>query len=114
MSASARQSISRPPECPPSTGRPRSGETLTAAITGITDGNGLDGVSYAYQWTAGGSNIDGATGSSLTLTSSQEGQTIQVRVSFNDDDGFSETATSVATDAVAAAEQANNPRHGAA
>ncbi len=93
-------------------GTPQVGETLTAAITGITDGNGLDGVSYAYQWTAGGSNIDGATGSSLTLTSSQEGQTIQVRVSFNDDDGFSETATSVATDAVAAAEQANNPATG--
>ncbi len=89
-------------------GTPQVGETLTAAITGITDGNGLDGVSYAYQWTAGGSDIDGATGSSLTLTSSQEGQTIQVRVSFNDDDGFSETATSVASEPVAAAEQANN------
>ena len=89
-------------------GTPQVNETLTAAITAITDGNGLDSVSYAYQWTAGGSNIDGATGSSLTLTSSQEGQTIQVRVSFTDDDGFSETATSVATDAVAAAEQANH------
>ena len=93
-------------------GTPQVNETLTAAIAGITDGNGLDGVSYAYQWTAGGSNIDGATGSSLTLTSSQEGQTIQVRVSFNDDDGFSETATSVPTDAVAAAEVANNPATG--
>ncbi len=88
-------------------GTPQVGETLTAAITGITDGNGLDNVSYAYQWTAGGSNIGGATGSSITLTSGQEGQTIQVRVSFNDDDGLSETATSVATDPVAAAEQAN-------
>ena len=93
-------------------GTPQVNETLTAAIAGITDGNGLDGVSYAYQWTAGGSNIDGATGSSLTLTSRQEGQTIQVRVSFNDDDGFSETATSVPTDAVAAAEVANNPATG--
>ena len=89
-------------------GTPQVNETLTAAITGIADGNGLDGVSYAYQWTAGGSNIDGATSSSLTLTSSQESQTIQVRVSFNDDDGFSETATSVASEPVAAAEQANN------
>ena len=87
---------------------PQVGETLNAAIAGITDGNGLDSVSYAYQWIAGGPNIDGTTGSSLTLTSSQEGQTIQVRVSFIDDDGFSETATSEATDAVAAAEQANN------
>ena len=93
-------------------GTPQVNETLTAETSGITDGNGLDSVSYAYQWTAGGSNIDGATGSSLTLTSSQEGQTIQVQVSFEDDDGFSETATSVATETVAAAEQANNPATG--
>ena len=93
-------------------GTPQVNETLTAETSGITDGNGLYSVSYAYQWTAGGSNIDGATGSSLTLTSSQEGQTIQVQVSFEDDDGFSETATSVATETVAAAEQANNPATG--
>ena len=95
-------------------GTPQAGETLTAAITGITDGNGLDNVAYRYQWTAGGSDIGGATGSSLTLTSSQEGQTIQVRVSFTDDDGFSETIASAATGTVAAAPaQANNSATGA-
>ena len=93
-------------------GTPQVGETLTAAITGITDGNGLNNATYQYEWTAGSSNIDGATGSSYTLTSSQEGQTIQVQVSFTDDDGFSETATSVATNVVAAAEQANRAAAG--
>ena len=77
-----------PTGAPTISGTPQVNETLTAAITGIADGNGLDDATYTYQWTAGGSNIDGATGSSLTLTSSQEGQTIQVQVSFTDDDGF--------------------------
>ena len=98
---------------PTISGTPQVGETLSAAITGIADGNGLDNASYTYQWTAGGSNIDGATGSSLTLTSSQESQTVQVRESFTDDDGFGETATSVASSAVAAAPaEANKPATG--
>ena len=97
---------------PTISGIPQVNETLNAATTGIADGNGLDSAAYTYWWTAGGTDIDGATGSSLTLTSSQEGQTIQVRVTFTDDDGFSETATSIATDTVAAAEQANNPAMG--
>ena len=97
---------------PTISGTPQVNETLSAAFTGITDGNGLDHVSYEYQWIAGGSDIDGATGSSFTLTSSQEGQTIQVQVNFEDDDGFSETATSIATDTVAAAEQANSLAEG--
>ena len=96
---------------PTVSGTPQVDETLTADTSLIDDGNGLNTATYEYRWTAGGSNIDGATGSSLTLTSSQEGQTIQVTVSFTDDDGFSETATSVATAAVAA--KANTPATGA-
>ena len=57
----------------------------------------------SYQWMAGGSDIDGATGSNHTLTTSQQGQTIQVRVSFTDDRNNAETLTSEATGAVAAA-----------
>ena len=92
----------------PATGQPtisgtnQVGETLTADTTGIADENGLDDVTYTYQWTAGGSDIDGATGSSITLTASQQGQTVQVRVSFTDDNGFSESRSSEATTAVAA------------
>ena len=78
------------------------GQTLTADTSGIADNDGLDNVSYNYQWTAGGSDIPGATGSSYTLTASEQGQTIQVQVSFTDDGGNDESLTSAATDAVAA------------
>ena len=83
-------------------GTPQVDQTLTASTSDIADADGLTSVSYRYQWIAGGSDIDGATGSSLTLTASQQGQTIQVRVDFEDDAGNSESLTSVATNAVAA------------
>ena len=90
----------------PATGAPtisgtaQSGATLTADTSGIADADGLTEVSYRYQWIAGESDISGATNSSYTLTSNEEGQTIQVRVSFPDDAGNPETLTSIATDAV--------------
>ena len=87
---------------PAISGTPQVGETLTADTANIADTDGLTDVSYSYQWTAGGSNISGATHSSFTLTASQQGQTIQVRIDFEDDAGNSETLTSVATNAVAA------------
>ncbi len=83
-------------------GTPQVDQTLTADISGIADEDGLNDVTYRYQWAAGGSDISGATGSSHTLTSSEEGQTIQVRVTFTDDAGNAESLTSAATAAVAA------------
>ena len=88
---------------PTISGTPQVGETLTADTSPIDDADGLTNVSYGYQWIAGTSDIGGATGSSYELTSSQQGQTIQVRVTFEDDDGNSESLTSVATETVAAA-----------
>ena len=82
---------------------PQVGQTLTADTSAIDDEDGLTNVSYGYQWIAGGSDIEGATGSSYELTNSEQGQTIQVRVTFTDDRGNGETLTSVATSAVAAA-----------
>ena len=84
-------------------GTPQVGETLTADTSNIADQDGLTGVSYRYQWIAGGTDIDGATGSSYELTSSEQGQTIQVQVTFTDDRDNEETLTSVATAVVAAA-----------
>ena len=78
------------------------GETLTVDTSAIADEDGLDDVSYSYQWISGGTDIDGATGSSYTLTSSEQGQTIQVRVTFTDDADNQETLTSAATVEVAA------------
>ena len=89
------------------------GQTLTADTANIVDQDGLTNVSYSYQWIAGGTDIGGATGSTHTLTASEQGQTIQVRVTFTDDADNEETLTSIATVAVAAAAaQANNPATG--
>ena len=92
----------------PATGAPtisgtvQVGETLTADTSGIADADGLTNVSYSYQWVAGGTDIGWVTGSTYTLTASEQGETIQVRVSFTDDAGNQESLTSAATEAVAA------------
>ena len=88
---------------PTISGTPQVGETLTASTSAIDDADGLTSVSYEYQWMAGASLIYGATGSTHTLTASEQGQTVQVRVSFTDDADNEETLTSEATVAVAAA-----------
>ena len=88
---------------PTISGTPQVEETLTADTSSISDEDGLENVSYSYQWIAGGSDIDGATGSTYTLTASEQGQTVQVRVTFTDDANNEETLTSQATIAIAAA-----------
>ena len=87
---------------PTISGTPQVEQTLTASTSDIDDEDGLTNVSYEYQWIAGGSDIDGATGSSHTLTASEQGKTIQVKVTFTDDAENAESLTSEATDAVAA------------
>ena len=88
---------------PTITGTARVDETLTAATTAIADDDGLTSATFAYRWVAGESDINGATGSSYTLTSSEQGKVIKVRVTFTDDAGNGESLTSSATAAVAAA-----------
>ena len=83
-------------------GTPQVGETLTADTSDIDDEDGLTNATYEYQWTAGGSDISGATGSSHLLTTSELGQTIQVRVTFTDDVDNAESLTSAETLEVAA------------
>ena len=87
---------------PTISGTPQVGETLTADTSGIADTDGLNNVSYSYQWLADDANIDGATGSTYILANSDEGKAIKVRVRFTDDADNSETLTSAATAAVAA------------
>ena len=79
------------------------GETLTASVSDISDVDGLDDASFAYQWIRGSADIQGATNASYTLVSADEGETITVRVTFSDDEGHEENLTSAATDTVAAA-----------
>ena len=99
-----------PPENNPATGAPaisgtaQVGQTLTAITTGITDADGLNNVSYSYQWIrTDGTNdtgISGATDSTYTLVDADNGKAIKVQVSFTDDEGNEESLTSAATDAV--------------
>ena len=81
------------------------GETLTVSTSGIQDANGLSGATFSYQWLAGDTAIDGATGASLTLTPNEQGRTIRVRVSFTDDAGYTESLRSSSTATVQAASQ---------
>ena len=95
----------------PATGKPavsgeaRVDETLTADPSGIEDENGIpEDATFTYQWTAGDgtadSDIEGAEGQTYTLTSSEVGKLIKVRVGFTDSDGFAESVTSDPTGAV--------------
>ena len=96
-----------PTGVPKISGTARVGETLTASETGIADTDGLTGASFAWQWTANDgvsdAEIANATEQTYTLTSSEEGKTIEVRVTFTDDGGTEETVVSDATETVAAA-----------
>ena len=78
------------------------GETLTASTAGIVDADGLTQAEFSYQWLADDANIQGATSSSYTLTSAEQGKAIKVRVSFTDAEGNPETLTSDPTGEVAA------------
>lgn len=78
-------------------GTARQGQTLTAVNT-IADADGVGAMKY--QWKAGGSNIAGATASTLALAEAQVGKTITVTASYTDGHGTAEAITSGATTAV--------------
>ena len=84
-------------------------ETLTADVSGVTDADGLDNVSYTYQWIANDgttdTDIENATAATYTPVIDDQGKTIKVRVSFTDDANNSETLSSEATATVATASQ---------
>ena len=89
---------------PTITGTAEVGETLTAATSSISDANGLTNAVFSHQWvrSANGSDNDitNATGSTYVITNADIDKAIKVRVSFTDDDGYSETRTSNATTSV--------------
>ncbi len=108
LSVGVARVILGPPPNSPATGQPsisgtaQVGSTLTADTSGIVDQDGLDNVTFSYQWMADDANIQGATGSSYTLADRDKGKTIKVIVSFTDDANNEESLPSAATDAVAA------------
>ena len=95
-----------PTGLPAISGTPKVGEELTASADGIADADGLENVTFAYQWLAvdGATEtaIAGATGESWTLTAAEAGRTLKVLVTFTDDKGTEETLVSAATEPVAA------------
>ena len=86
---------------PTLSGAAQVGMTLTAGTADIMDADGLTSPDYTYQWLKAGSDISGATSSTYTLTSSDYGETIQVKVEFTDDGSNAESLTSDETVPVA-------------
>ena len=92
---------------PTITGAARVHETLTADTSGITDADGIDNVTFEYQWVRVSASpqldIPNATDATYTLTDDDVGERVGVKVSFTDDRGNNEMpAESIATDVVAA------------
>ena len=108
LSVGVARVILGPPPNSPATGQPtisgaaQVGSTLTADTSGIADEDGLDNVTFSYQWMADDANIQGATDRTYTLADRDKGKAIKVRVSFNDDANNEESLPSAATDAVVA------------
>ena len=96
MPADAHFSVSNTPAVgePRIYGTPETGQTLSADTTGITDDDGFEGVVFNYQWLADDAEVNGATGSTYTMTSDNMGKAITVRVDFTDDAGHDESVTS--------------------
>ena len=84
---------------------------LTADTSGIADADGLENSTFGYRWSADGSDISGATGSTYTPTDDDAGKTIRVRLSFTDDAGNGEVLLSAPTATVAP--RPNSPATGA-
>ena len=89
-----------PTGAPTISGTAQVGQTLTASTSDIADVDGLTNPSYSYQWLADDTEIDGATSSTYTVQSSDNGKVIKVRVTFTDDADNEETLTSDGTSAV--------------
>ena len=94
---------------PTITGTAQVGQTLEAVTDDIADADGLANATFSYQWLADDTDIAGATGSTYTLTDSEESKAITVQVSFTDDAGNDEALTSAATAAVAGAQPTEAP-----
>ncbi len=95
-----------PAGLPEISGTAQVGETLTASAAAVTDADGLDNATFAYQWLAhDGANdteIAGATDAAYEAAPADAGKTLKVRATFTDDKGTEETLVSAPTETVAA------------
>ncbi|MGI9211704.1 MAG: hypothetical protein ACR2HF_04465, partial [Methylococcaceae bacterium] len=81
------------------TGTPSQNQTLTLDSTSLADADGLG--RFSYQWLANGVAINGASGSSFSLTQAEVGKMLAVKARYTDGQGTVETVTSAATGPVA-------------
>lgn len=81
------------------TGSPSVGDVLTASVS---DADGVVAQSERYGWYANGAVIEGADASSFTVTDQYIGQTLQVKVSYQGENGLRESVASSVTGAVPA------------
>ena len=91
-----------PTGLPTISGTVREHQTLTANTDGIADADGLTGVGYSYEWLANDTAVSRGVGRAYTVTASDVGKRIKVRVTFTDDRGHVETLTSAETATVPA------------
>ena len=96
-----------PTGLPAIAGTAQVGEVLTASASAIEDGDGLENVTFVWQWIANDGaedvDIDEATSATYTPKPGDIGKTLKVRVTFSDDAQNEETLVSAATEAVIAA-----------
>jgi len=81
-------------------GQAAEGETLSADVTAVSDADGINAATEAYQWQRDGVDINGATGASYQLDADDIGAAIRVIFSYTDNLGTAESVTSAATDLV--------------
>ena len=96
------------------TGTPQVKRTLAAAVSDVSDDDGLTRAAYSYQWM----RVDGATETNIgtgsptyTLVAEDLGKRIKVRVAFVDDRGNYETLTSEATPSVEGSQGGGSARN---
>ena len=75
------------------TGTATEGQVLTADTATLADADGLGPLNY--QWLRAGNPISGATGTTYTMTQSDVGNAISVRVNYTDGGGTAESVESV-------------------
>ena len=102
------------------TGATQVGETLTADISGIVDGNGRTkadaaeaGFAYNYRWlrydadgTSNEVQVQDGPGATYTVVANDTGKTLRVQVTYRDDNAYEEELTSAATAVIG---QGGNP-----
>ena len=86
-----------PEDVPLITGTEELGETLTATVPAGLDPDGIDLAAVSWQWLRGGEVIDGAVSSQYILTEADIHSQLTVRLSYTDNGGTAETASSSAT-----------------